>query len=259
MSDNSQQPRVYDAVLGNQGSIPTNAAVLGGIEGIKHRLTFLKADTVRIAALYDALKYGQKGLELIMQIVETETGTVQWTAWDLLWERAGEKDKQKLQQYYPWRSEVGVDYMKLHHFLVAKKWFEANQETLKVILKAIGVGEQEGFYASDLKKIPGTDLHSINQLWVNYSEKHFGFSLQKSIWLDVGGKLDADWVIYEEFGDRIGWRVNNLWLRDIDLQFSLNAPKGHLPNICLAQVGQEGYLLKSHLNAIFSRIRDERE
>jgi hypothetical protein len=38
MSDNLQQPREFDAVLG--GSIPTplNAVVLGGIEGVRSRL-----------------------------------------------------------------------------------------------------------------------------------------------------------------------------------------------------------------------------
>lgn len=91
VSINPHQPREYDAVLGNHLSIPTNAAVLGGIEGVKNRLAVLNTDTVRIAALHDALEYDRKGLELIMQIVETESGQVQWTAWSLLWERASKR------------------------------------------------------------------------------------------------------------------------------------------------------------------------
>lgn len=91
---------------------------------------------------------------------------------------------------------------------------------------------------------------------MNYSQKHFGFSIQKSIWLDLDGKLDADNLFYKTFGERIGWRINNSWLRDIDPQFSVNSPKGHLPNVCLGQIGQEGYLFKEHLEALFSRLED---
>ena len=36
------------------------------------------------------------------------------------------------------RSERGVDYTKLRDLLVAQKWKEADQETAKVMLKAVG-------------------------------------------------------------------------------------------------------------------------
>ena len=29
----------------------------------------------------------------------------------------------------------------------------------------------------------------INQLWINYSNGKFGFSIQKQIWIELGGKL----------------------------------------------------------------------
>ncbi|WP_293271788.1 hypothetical protein [Microcoleus sp. PH2017_02_FOX_O_A] len=38
ISDNSNQPKEYDAVLGGQSQIPIAAAVLGGIAGVKQRL-----------------------------------------------------------------------------------------------------------------------------------------------------------------------------------------------------------------------------
>ncbi|TAE48195.1 MAG: hypothetical protein EAZ88_24890 [Oscillatoriales cyanobacterium] len=50
MSDNQNKPREYDAVKGGQNSIPVNAAVLGGIAGVKRRLAS-SAIEVRIAAL----------------------------------------------------------------------------------------------------------------------------------------------------------------------------------------------------------------
>ncbi|GET42512.1 formylglycine-generating enzyme family protein [Microseira wollei] len=42
------------------------------------------SNEVRIAALSDALKYGQAGLDIVVEIVKTETGAVQWAAWNLL-------------------------------------------------------------------------------------------------------------------------------------------------------------------------------
>ena len=38
MSDN-ENPKPYDAVLGGQNPVPEGAAVLGGIEGVKLRLS----------------------------------------------------------------------------------------------------------------------------------------------------------------------------------------------------------------------------
>ena len=55
MPNEQNQPREYDAVLGGQNSTPVDAAVLGGIAGVKSRLAS-PAIEVRIAALSEALK-----------------------------------------------------------------------------------------------------------------------------------------------------------------------------------------------------------
>jgi hypothetical protein len=90
-----QQPGPSDAVKGGQFS-PTYGAVLGGLEGAKRRLAN-SSDQVRIAALFEVLKYGREGLELVVQIVKTETGAVQRAAYELLWERTSERARIKLQ------------------------------------------------------------------------------------------------------------------------------------------------------------------
>lgn len=38
MSENPNQPRVYDVVLGGQAPPPVEGVVLGGLEGVKSRL-----------------------------------------------------------------------------------------------------------------------------------------------------------------------------------------------------------------------------
>ncbi|MBD1813641.1 formylglycine-generating enzyme family protein [Microcoleus vaginatus DQ-U2] len=98
MSDNQNEPREYDAVRGGQNSIPVNAAVLGGIPGVKSRLASPIVE-VRIAALSEALKYGEAGLDLIIQALQDESMQVKLAAYLLLKDRDDLKIKPQFQDY----------------------------------------------------------------------------------------------------------------------------------------------------------------
>ncbi|MEG3898463.1 MULTISPECIES: formylglycine-generating enzyme family protein [unclassified Microcoleus] len=98
MSDNQNEPREYDAVLGGQNSIPVNAAVLGGIPGVKSRLASPIVE-VRIAALSEALKYGEAGLDLIIQALHDESMQVKFAVYSLLKDRNEKKIRRRLQNY----------------------------------------------------------------------------------------------------------------------------------------------------------------
>jgi hypothetical protein len=71
----------------------------------------------------------------------------------------------------------------------------------------------------------------MDQLWVKYSNGKFGFSVQKQIWLELGGKLDGEYDrdTFRKLGDRVGWRKNGEWLSYGSYTFSTNALSGHLP------------------------------
>ncbi|MEZ2233723.1 GUN4 domain-containing protein [Microcoleus sp.] len=131
------------------------------------------------------------------------------------------------------KSARGVDYTRLRDLLAAGKWKEADEETLKVMLKAAR-REKEGYFNKEsIENFPCDDLRTIDQLWVKYSQGHFGFSVQKKIWLEVGGKVDYDTEC--KLGDRVGWRNRRKgkkgWLEYDDLTFNLKqAPRGHLPS-----------------------------
>jgi hypothetical protein len=129
----------------------------------------------------------------------------------------------------PLPSERGVDYTRLRDLLKAGKWKEADEETLAVMLKVANRETEDWLDSDSIKKFPCTDLRTIDQLWVKYSNAHFGFSVQKRIWESVGRD-------YGKFGDRIGWRkgmfFNKEWLNYSELTFSLEAPDGHLPVLC---------------------------
>ncbi|MFB2920518.1 formylglycine-generating enzyme family protein [Aerosakkonema funiforme] len=83
MVENRDRAREYDAVLGGQNPPPVDAAILGGLQGVKKRLANPEVE-VRIAALSDALKYGEVGLDLVIQALQDESKQVQFTAYYLL-------------------------------------------------------------------------------------------------------------------------------------------------------------------------------
>ncbi|NEP59807.1 MAG: GUN4 domain-containing protein [Symploca sp. SIO2G7] len=124
-------------------------------------------------------------------------------------------------------SEQGVDYTRLRELLAASQWKEADKETANVMLKAVG-REKEGYLnIEDIKKFPCKDLRTIDQFWVKYSSGHFGFSVQKRIWEEVGG--NSDYETFEKLGERVGWSKRGSWLNYSALTFSTQAPMGHLP------------------------------
>ena len=118
-------------------------------------------------------------------------------------------------------------YIKLRDLLAAKKWKEADKETANVMLEAYN-RESSGYLSAEdnIKKLPTEVLQTINQLWVKHSGGHFGFSIQKKIYLEVSKD-------YHRLGDRLGWKKEGKWLHWRELNFSEQAPKGHLPSgIC---------------------------
>lgn len=128
-------------------------------------------------------------------------------------------------------SERDIDYTKLRDLLKAGNWKEADKETYEVMIKAVGKKSGEWFTDNELLNFPCQDLRTIDQLWVKYSEGRFGFSVQKEIYLSVGGKADGEYHrdAWEKFGNKVGWRENEGWIDYSQVKFSTSAVDGHLP------------------------------
>ncbi|QSJ18407.1 GUN4 domain-containing protein [Nostoc sp. UHCC 0702] len=124
-------------------------------------------------------------------------------------------------------SDVGVDYQNLENLLKAGQWKAADEETTRVMLKVAKREEKGWLTYESIENFPCTDLRTIDQLWVKYSNGHFGLSVQKRIWLECGGKVDYETEC--RLGDRVGWRKQGSWLSKGKINFSLDAPEGHLP------------------------------
>ncbi|GAB1541890.1 hypothetical protein NUACC21_45630 [Scytonema sp. NUACC21] len=144
-------------------------------------------------------------------------------------------------------SECNVDYTKLRNLLKAEQWFEADEETLVLLLKASG-GKKE-LNIESIENLRCTDLRTIDQLWVKYSSGRFGFSVQKRIWESVGQD-------YEKFGDRVGWRNSSeKWLEDLSfLTFDLKAPSGHLPCSAVWAMARTMSITERAWRSFFSRV-----
>ncbi|MEW6497185.1 MAG: GUN4 domain-containing protein [Cyanobacteriota bacterium] len=248
MSENSNQPKDTDAVLG--GNAPAySGVVLGGIGGVKWRLKNTNI-ALKIAALSEALNYDQLGLDVVLQALRKESGAV----YQQLWQQTEPKVRQALKAYtfangLP--SNVGVDYRKLDSLLAAQNWKEADRETAAIMLW-ISNCEQKGLLTiNPIHNFPKLDLYTLDQLWGKYSQGRFGLRIQKHIWQDVGGTQDADYQVWYQFCEQVGWRVNNSWVEYDRLWFHLDAPQGHLPFLVVG-----GYGVVVCLDALFSRIEN---
>lgn len=121
-----------------------------------------------------------------------------------------------------------VDYKKLDSLLSEQNWRGADEETWQVMLRAARQAKiqmNENF----IVRFPCKDLMTIDQLWVNHSNGHFGFSVQKRIWEGIGGPTKMAGTSYEtsiqlleSFTKRVPWNRKNTTI-------NLSSPEGYLP------------------------------
>ena len=108
----NKQPREYDAVLGGQVSPPSDAAVLGGIEGAKQRLVN-GDENYRILALSQLINYGNEGLDLVIKALKDSSEKVQLQAYKLLRDIPEAKVRESNTIIYVWKSTIGKN---IHNF-----------------------------------------------------------------------------------------------------------------------------------------------
>ena len=150
------------------------------------------------------------------------------------------------------KSSSGMDYRKLRDLLAARKWKEADKETLRVIL-AVAQREQQGWLnTSSIDNFSCEDLHIIDQLWVKYSNGKFGFSVQRKIYQGLGGTRNYDKKIWEAFGDKVGWRRGGQWFYYQDITFDNKTQKVQFGNFPRMYNKKYMYILVYML--IFSRV-----
>lgn len=128
-------------------------------------------------------------------------------------------------------STTPARYTKLEDLLKAQNFWEADNETNKLMLEVANRKNEDWLTTEDAEKFPCEELRTIDNLWLKYSQGKFGISVQQDIYQNLGGTKKLDLNVWRSFGERVGWRINNQWLKHSNLNFSLSAPNGHLPVI----------------------------
>ncbi|MFO7032991.1 GUN4 domain-containing protein [Limnospira fusiformis CCALA 023] len=132
-------------------------------------------------------------------------------------------------------SSSGFDYTQLNRLLKSGNWKAADQETAEMMLAVAGKTQAGYLDENDIENFPCDDLRIIDGLWVKHSNGLFGFSVQKQIYINCGGKPDGSYpgdTIWYRFADEVGWRVGGSWLSRKDYKFSPGSAAslyGHLP------------------------------
>ena len=124
-------------------------------------------------------------------------------------------------------------YQDLQKYLRNENWFEADKETIRLIL-AVTAKEIEELTPEDIQHFPCNDIMVIDRLWMKYSDGRFGFSPQLKTYLEKGGSfattVEQNQQLIQAWGEDLGWRKDNRWLPCKELDFSLNAPMGCHPS-----------------------------
>jgi energy-coupling factor transporter ATP-binding protein EcfA2 len=145
------------------------------------------------------------------------------------------------------RFHVPQKYYHLAKLLAAGEWEQADYETYKLMITNPTVGKKEGDYfeRKNLENFPCADLLTIDRLWIEASNGHFGFSVQKKIWQKCGSPMDYN-DNYGKFMEEVGWRSGGSFVDYNDLKFSTsNSMKGELPALLvLFGVGLVRYMNK---------------
>jgi len=120
-------------------------------------------------------------------------------------------------------SEVSAEerMLKIKQLLEQQDWQEADAETLNLLHWLVRTQTDEPFSIIALRGLPCRDLKTIDGLWTYYSKGRFGYSIQESIFEEVGKDIFR-------FGDQVGWRRSTEWIFSND--YDLRAQKGHLPS-----------------------------
>jgi hypothetical protein len=96
------------------------------------------------------------------------------------------------------------------------RWKDADLTNWQFILVS-AKREKEGYLElNNIKNFNCNDLRKVDNLWLENSDKKFGYSVQKRIYLETGNSLDFDWKKgvftkwsdegYNSFAEKVGWK-----------------------------------------------------
>ena len=192
------------------------------------------SEKVQQQLITDLVQLGDDGLNVLQEfLLQRRQSTATWIdgkVYQILYNSDTPTTQEFLLNHFPQglvplRSEAKIDYTPLQDALIRKEFQTADLLTIQKMCELAGplAVKRKWLYFTEVEGFSGTDLRTINHLWVVYSEGKFGFSVQRQIWAGVG----KNW---ENFWPKIGWKNGNNWTRyPGGFTWDLSAPRGHLP------------------------------
>lgn len=177
---------------------------------------------------------GESGREFLIDFLSSRLSEppnlVTGKIYQVLYEANTAKTKEFLETYLPkgivpLNSSKNIDYHPLQQLLAQKDFQGADILTLQKLCELAGEAaiKRKWLYFTEVDNFSATDLSTLDQMWLIYSEGKFGFSVQRQIWLSLGQDFSQLWY-------KIGWKTENNWTRyPKEFTWDLTAPKGHLP------------------------------
>ncbi|MEH2011591.1 AAA-like domain-containing protein [Nostoc sp.] len=230
---------------------PTNLAILAYIYYIKGKLKERSnkakalADYKKAFDYINSLKYQFKShLDLFtLDLNILYNGNADIVA--LLYRQLEELDGLNTERYAQSLKEHFLN--ELDYLMQQQRWNEADLKNSQFLLYSAGREKGDFLDLTNIKNFNCNDLKQLDTLWVKNSQGHFGYSVQKEIYLASGNSLDFDWEKrkfknwneegYNDFTKRVGWKgEDGEWRRYKELPMNLKGGemsvvfmKGELP------------------------------
>ena len=119
---------------------------------------------------------------------------------------------------------------RLEEFLQQQDFSNADKQTWELMKQIANGGSTFYVTYDEIKNFSCSALRKMDNLWLEYSQGKFGYSVQKNIWQSIGGNSDADLKTFRRFAIKVGWKTGS----DLDATGYITysnprGPQGHYP------------------------------
>ncbi|MEG4856369.1 PspA/IM30 family protein [Microcoleus sp. K1-B6] len=218
--ENHDQPKPYDAVRGGQLPPPVGGVVLGGLAGVKHRLSS-SVNEHRIAALRETLNYGDAGLKIVIKICQSETGPVQRAACDLLRQRLNSIAREKLQAFVASSSDAEAELDSTEKILkhssgaVSEKNYDRQMSEAQLIFETISQQMQpnllllEALVASVEREEFTSELMNLWEVLILEIQEPLK-ELRQAVGIAISAQLRIQWLYNQAESQANQWQQRAL-------------------------------------------------
>lgn len=117
----------------------------------------------------------------------------------------------------------------LRTLLGARNWKAADLETQRLLVADADVGGYQGVDADEAATIACELLLEVDAAWSEASDGRFGLRTQNRLLAETMSEGYPGNEVWRQFGRAVGWVEGREWIVAEDVDYSDEAPDGHLP------------------------------